>query len=198
MGEAYSKLTPLMKHIPENHLSSIEHRWFAIYSRYRCEKMVHEQLTRKQIEAYLPLKKVIRRHGKQRKKVELPLISNYVFVKIIKKEYVPVLETNHVLNYVKFSSNLISIPEEEIDLLKRIVGDADTEIFGVPQIFSKGDLVEITSGSLTGVVGVLQQIKGKNNVVIALKTLGYSLTIEVGTNSISKLEGHRARTFHQA
>ena len=77
--------------------------------------------------------------------VELPLISCYVFVRIIHAEYVKVLETENVINYVKFGKDIIPIPEQEINTLKQVVGDMEADVIAEPK-FYKGDEVEVITG----------------------------------------------------
>ena len=136
----------------ENHLDEQNPKWFAIYTHYKREKMAAKQLDQSGIAVYLPIQKVTRRYVRKVKKVELPLINHYVFVKITKQEYVHVLQCPYVVNFVKFNKNLVSIPEEEIDLLKRILGESEAvELENVP--LQKGDLVEVIGGQLTGLKG---------------------------------------------
>ncbi len=85
------------------HLDNIEKKWFAIYTRYKREKIVRKQLTEKGVEAYLPLSTHKRVYTRKIKIIELPLISCYVFVKITQSEYLTVASTQDVVKFVKFS-----------------------------------------------------------------------------------------------
>jgi transcription antitermination factor NusG len=169
-----------------NHLDAEIPRWFAVYTHFKREKVVERMLKQKGIECYLPLQKQARKYTRKFRVVELPLISCYLFVKIKKDEYVPVLETEHVLNFVKFSKNLIAIPEAEIDLIRRVVGE------GVPleveqKSMVEGDWVEIISGNLTGLKGQLVAKEGKNQFVIDLDQLGYSIRMSIDPKLLHKL-----------
>ncbi len=169
----------------ENHLHEVESRWFAIYTNYKREKLVQKLLEKKGIEAYLPIQKLTRHYTRKRKTVELPLINCYVFVKIKKSEYVTVLETEDVLRFLKIGRNMIAIPNEEMELLKRIVGEGmavDIE----PSSYTVGDIVEIISGNLTGLQGVLAEVKGKKKMVVELKQLSHSIYMEVAPSLLRK------------
>ena len=107
----------------EDHLHEQEPRWFAVYTRYKREKLVAKRLREKGIEVYLPLQHFTRKYTRKVKEVSLPLISCYVFTRIVKKEYVPVLETPDVVQFVRIAKNLISIPPHEIQILQRVVGE---------------------------------------------------------------------------
>ncbi len=162
-------------------------RWFAIWTRYKCEKYVQKLLTIKGVYTYVPLQKHHRFWGGRRRIVELPLISCYVFVKIKQDEYVPVLETDNVRKFVKTANNLVSIPEQEIDILKRVVGDIELEVTAEPLKYEVGDNVEILSGSLAGMKAKLVVTKKNKFVVIELQNIGYSLRINIHHTNLKKI-----------
>ena len=109
----------------ESHLDELEPRWFAIRTRYKSEKLAHKQLIGRQIDAYLPIRHLIRRYGRKKREIDLPLINNFVFVKIVKKDYLTVLQTEYVNGFLKLGHNLLSIPEEQIDLIKTAWSDKE-------------------------------------------------------------------------
>ncbi|PHN04505.1 UpxY family transcription antiterminator [Flavilitoribacter nigricans] len=162
----------------ENHLDETEAKWFAIYTRYKREKMVAQRLQQKGIEVYLPLQKFTRRYVRKVKHVELPLINCYLFTKITKKEYIPVLETQDVVKFVRFSKNLISIPDAEIQVIQRVVGEA-IEIEVSPSEYLPGDDVEVIAGQLTGLKGKLVKKENDKNFLIELESLGYQMRMQV-------------------
>ncbi len=170
----------------ENHLHDTEARWFAVYTPFRKEKFAQRLLTRKGVEAYVPIQNFTRRYTRKVKMVEMPLINCYVFVHIKKTEYVQVLETEEVLGFVKIGRNLLSIKECEINLLKRIAGEGI--ILSIePACYKVGDKVEIVTGNLAGVVGTLTEIKGKKTMVVELKSLQYAIHIEVPNSNLRKV-----------
>ena len=166
----------------ETQLSDTEAKWFAIYTRYKAEKEVVRLLAKKRIEAYLPINRIVKQYVSKRKIVELPLINCYVFVRIIKDQYVPVLETNNVLKFINFSKKIVAIPDHEIALLKRICQEQlDIEVSQTS--FQKGKPVEIIGGNLTGVHGKLIAQKGKN-FVVELDHIGWGLQMEIDPANI--------------
>jgi len=171
----------------ENHLSRTEARWFAIYTGFRKEKYVQKELTRKGVESYLPTMMHTRQYVRKVKTVELPLISCYVFVKIKQPKYVPVLETEYVHGFVKFSKNLISIPEREIELMRLIVGEK-LAVKAEPTTWEAGEEVEVMSGPLTGLRGKLVRRNNKREFLIQLEHLGYSLHLSAPTHLLRKVE----------
>ena len=170
-----------------NQLDTEVSKWFAVYTNFKREKLVKKMLDQKGIECYLPLRKEVRNWSKKKRTMELPLISCYIFVKITKAEYVPVLETEYILKFVKFAKDLIAIPEDEIQLLKNILqGEVDFEITPVDN-FQKGDSIIIAGGSLAGTKGQLVDFEGKKRVVITLDYIQHTFKLSVEKHLIQKV-----------
>ncbi len=170
-----------------NQLHESEKKWFAVYTLYKREKRVLAALQQKGIDAYLPLLKLTRHYTRKVKKVELPLINCYLFVKIVKEEYLRVLETEEVVSFLKIGKNLISIPEQEINIMKKVVGEQmDIEV--QPGLVQKGASVEVIGGQLTGLKGKLHEIKNEKNFSIELERMGYSIFMEIDPKYLKVVE----------
>jgi len=186
-GEAVPIL--IMNNTPpiENHLDLTTPRWFAIYTRFKREKVVLEELQRKRIEAYLPIQKKVRMYGKRRRVSELPLFNCYLFVKITKSEYVPVLETENVFRFIKFSKNLLAIPEREIEIIRNILGE-NIPVRVRENGFVEGDTVIITRGNLIGIKGKLLEKRSKGNVLVELDHVGFTLQLTMDVSMLERIE----------
>lgn len=170
-----------------NQLHESEKKWFAVYTRYKREKRVLSALHQKGIDAYLPLLKLTRHYTRKIKKVELPLINCYLFVQIVKAEYLSVLETEEVVGFLKIGKNLISIPEQEINIMKKVVGE-QLEVEVHTGLVQKGARVEVIGGQLTGLKGKLHEIKNEKNFSIELERMGYSIFMEVDPKYLKIIE----------
>ena len=170
----------------ENHLDPNEPRWFAVYTRYNREKLVTKKLNERGINAYLPLQSITKTYTRKVHRVQKPLINCYVFTKITKASYIPVLETPDVVQFVKFSKNLIAIPEQEIEIMRRVTGEQlDIEVEEHAK-YNIGDEVEIISGNLTGLRGKLLNT-GNKKFLINLKHAGFALRIEIPSRLLRKI-----------
>lgn len=171
---------------PVNQLDETEPRWFAIYTMAKREKMVARRLAERGIECYLPLQRLTRHYTRKIRHVELPLISGYVFARITKQGYIPVLDTPDVVTFVRFNKNLVAIPDVEIDIIRRVVGDK-LEAQVEPLSINVGDEVEIIGGQLTGIRGKLVARENKREVLLELHTIGYALRVSVSEEHLRKL-----------
>jgi len=178
------KETPISTVI--NHLSQKEEKWFAVYTKYKCEKYIVDQLARKGISAYVPLITKTKRYTSRVKTHIVPLINSHVFVHIKKVDYIRVLQSEYVFTFVKQRKNIISIPDEEINLLKMIVGEVENVEAG-EITYEKGDEVEIIGGNLTGIRGQLIKKEGKNSFVVHLVTIGMQLAITIDKSNLRLL-----------
>jgi transcription antitermination factor NusG len=161
-------------------------RWYAIHTKFKCEKIVLRLLKQKQINVYLPIQKRFRRHGQKMLMSEVPLISCYLFVQITQKDYINVLETDYVMGFVRFAKEIYPIPDTEFNLMRRIAGE-NLDIIVEKSTFYEGDLVEIASGNLAGLQGKLIEVEGKSRVLVELEHLGFSLQISIERQQLLRI-----------
>jgi transcription antitermination factor NusG len=171
----------------ENHLNDSEPRWFAVRTRFRDEKVAFKMLNTYGIQTYLPIQKLIRRYGKKVRHVEMPLINSFVFVKICSHEYKTVLQTEYVTGFLKLGQNILSIPDEQIELMRRLLGEGVELTVEPTMAYEKGDWVEVTAGSLLGLRGVLVNIQGKDKMLVELINSGYTLQISIDKTLLNKI-----------
>jgi transcription antitermination factor NusG len=173
------KQDSISKDLIINQLSVNETKWFAIYTKYKCEKFVADLLVKKGIEAYLPLMTRTRRYTRKIKQYLVPLINCYVFVCINKGQYIKTLETEYVLKFLKQGKDLLAIPHHEIDLLKRVAGDVTDVEIPVGYLPEAGEDVEVSTGHLAGLKGKIVSRTSKKVFLIELETIGFKLRIDI-------------------
>jgi len=162
----------------DRRLTDSEAKWFAVYTRYRREKRIQRLLEEKNIRTFLPLQRFTRRYKYKKRVVELPLISCYLFTKITRKEYVAVLDTPDVVQFVQFSNRMIAIPEQEIQWMQRIIRTGK-EMEVEPIRYRHGEVVEIADGELAGIQGKLLDCKDDKNLLVELSSTRYALRMHV-------------------
>lgn len=153
--------------------------WYAVYIRSRAEKKALLELQFKEIETFLPLTRKLRQWSDRKKWVEMPLIPGYLFVRISRKEYDTVLQTNYVVSYVRFEGKAAIIPDRQIEYLKLLLKQENVTIEITRETLEPGQLIEVIAGPFIGLQGKLIKIKGKSKVAIEMEQLGYSAMIEI-------------------
>src|SRR5262245_30753622 len=97
--------------------------WFAVYTKPRCEKRVHQLLISRGVESYCPLNMVKKQWSDRVKIVEEPLFKSYVFVHISREEQLKVRMTNGVINFVYWLGKPAVIQRHEIDTIRRFLNE---------------------------------------------------------------------------
>jgi len=154
--------------------------WYAVQTRARNEKVIAERLQEQGLDTFLPLVTEIRRWSDRKKKVELPLFSCYVFVKLVisnSQERMSVYRTNGVFGIVSMRGEAIPIPEEQIDALRTVVTQQVS--WSAHPFLKVGQRVRIRGGSMDGVEGVLLSANGDRTLIISVDAIQRSLAVRV-------------------
>jgi transcription antitermination factor NusG len=160
-------------------------RWYALHARSRHEKLVAEELQKKGIETFLPLRRITRHWSDRVKKIDLPLFSGYLFVHIPLKERLEVLQTRGSVRLVGFHSLPVPVSEKELDAVRRFV-EEEISMDPFPYL-AEGDRVYIRSGPLKGVEGFIVRKDKHTRLVISLDLLLQSISVEIDEALVEKI-----------
>ena len=156
--------------------------WFALYTRPRAEKKVHELLTKRGYESYCPLNKVRKRWSDRMKTVYQPLFRSYVFINTSEPEIPIVRRLPGIVSPVMIEGKPAVIPTYEIDTIKRFLNDYE-RVEAVPVQISVNQNVTITGGAFLNAQGDVLAVNGKQ-VKVLIKSLGYELIAWVERDQI--------------
>jgi len=153
--------------------------WYVIYTKPRNEKKVAERLQQIGVTVYCPMITMVKQWSDRKKKVQVPLLSSYVFVSLADKEREKVFEVSGVIRYLFWLGKPAVVRDEEIDALKEGLKDtmASFEVKGI----KVGDLMPIPSGPFQGKEGIIRQIS-KNSLQLILTQLGVLITLHKEEN----------------
>jgi transcriptional antiterminator RfaH len=151
--------------------------WYVLYTKPRFEKKTHLQLSAKGIESFLPLQTVLRRWSDRKKKVEVPLFTSYVFIHAHEKERLLALQSIGVINCVGFKNRPAIIQDLEIENIKKLLNSG--QLLEVIPLISVGSRVQIKKGPLSGMNGILTEIRGNNRFAVSFTEISKSISIEI-------------------
>jgi transcriptional antiterminator RfaH len=156
--------------------------WFAVYTATHHEKQVHEQLTGRRVDSYLPLYKADR-HWKKRSAmtIDIPLFPNYVFVRITHSQRTAVLGTPGVYSIVGSGPKAWELSEREIETLR--AGLPKRKVRPHPYLVV-GDRARIKSGVMAGLEGVIVRQKNNLHLILNLDQIMQSIAIEVAPEEL--------------
>lgn len=160
-------------------------QWYAVYTRPRWEKKVAGLLSRKKIENYCPLNKVIRQWTDRKKTIFEPLFTSYVFVCATEAEFTDIRRTDGILNFVYWLGKPAVIKHEEIETVKDLLSNYSN--VGLEKInVNVNDNVKIIHGPLLSREGKVIEVMN-NSIKVLLPSLGYALVAHVQRSSIEKI-----------
>jgi len=170
--------------------------WYALYTKPRHEKKLTDLLVEKGIEAYAPVRKVLKQWSDRKKWVEEPLIRSYCFVRANPDWYYEALNTYGAVRYVWFNGEPAPIPNRQINTLKALMG-SDLEVETITHILKPGSLVKVIAGPLIGTTGELVSIAGSKKVIIRIDHLETVVSVSISPLLLEKLPDRKVKTEHE-
>jgi transcription elongation factor/antiterminator RfaH len=161
-------------------------RWYAIYTKSRNEKKAAQELRSRGVEVYLPTIKTLRQWSDRKKWVEEPLFKSYLFVRILDKDYLDVLQARGVVHFITFQKKRVPIPDPQIEAVRAYLNETDP----IPPDelhFEPGSRVEITRGTMRGLTGTMVKVRGKHRVVIEIEVINEKLFLNVPKSFLQAL-----------
>ncbi len=168
---------------PEN-----DKNWYAIFTKPRSEKKVHQRMQDQDIESFLPLVKTVRQWSDRKKTLEVPLIPSYIFVYLPEKDLYRTLPIQGTVNVLKHLGKPARIREVEIENLRILSNNSEGHNITHGVSVSKGDDVEVTNGPFMGLIATCVN-EGKNHrVVVNIDSLGSSFNVNIPLSFLRKIE----------
>lgn len=165
--------------------------WYVVYTRSKCEKKVAALLSKKEIENYCPLNRVIQQWADRKKLVYKPLFTSYVFVKATAQELYGVKQVStDIVNFVYWLGKPAIVREVEIENIRRFLDDY-TDVKLEKSMVQIGDKVRIIDGPLALYEGNILSVD-KSKVKLSLPSLGYSMIAELKLSNVEVVESNHS------
>jgi len=151
--------------------------WYALQVRSRYEMGVARHLRGMGYEEFLPLYECRKRWSDRIKEMQVPLFPGYLFCRFDLQDRLPILKTPGVIQVVGYNRQPIPVDEDEIKSIQTVVSSG---IPNQPWPFLKvGEKVQIESGPLRGLAGVLVELKGNRRLILSVSLLQRSVAVEM-------------------
>lgn len=143
--------------------------WYVLHTKPRHEKKVEKDLLAIGINAYCPTRLEYRVWSDRKKKIEKPVLSSMVLVRIDEKELNNVFYSKSVLRYMFWLGKRAIVRDSEIEILKQSLLNKNVL---APKV---GSTIGITS--FGNKLGTIDKVS-KNKIWVSLQELGYKLMLE--------------------
>jgi transcription antitermination factor NusG len=156
--------------------------WFALRLRSNYERVAGVHLRERGYDQFAPSYQVEKRWSDRTKRTELFLFPGYIFCRFDPNNRLPILTVPGVVEVVGFGKTPQHIPDAEIERVRRMI---ESGVLVTPYPYMEvGQAVLIEHGPLSGVEGILAEVKGKTRLVVSVNLLRRSVSAEVDRNSI--------------
>lgn len=149
--------------------------WFVLHTRSRQEKILAAEMAAVNIACYLPLVERVRTQGARKVSVSLPLFPGYVFLRGTR-------EQAFVADRTKRVANIISVPDQnhfewELENLHTALSHR-VPLDPFPYL-SEGVRVEVRSGPMRGLQGIVESRKSMDRLILQIDMLGRAMSMEI-------------------
>jgi len=165
-------------------ITPLQPQWYALYTRSRFEKKLLYELTLRQVEVFLPMREILSRWKDRKKKIWVPLFPGYIFVNHVDtpENRYRVLNVPGAVNFVDVCGRPNPVPEEQIMAVRRFL---ETSLTIDPYPYVRiGTRVEVISGPLAGVRGILIEKRGKFRFVLQVDLIRQAISVEIDVSDI--------------
>jgi transcription antitermination factor NusG len=170
----------------EEQSDSMPYPWFALRVKSRSEKVVATIARNKGFEEFLPLYQSRRRWSDRFKSVELPLFPGYVFCRLNPEFRLPLLTIPGVLGFIGIGRVPAPIEDAEITAIQTAIGAG---LLAEPYPFLEvGQRVRVAEGPLTGLEGLLVEVRKQQRIAVSVSLLKRSVAVEIDRHWVRPLD----------
>lgn len=164
---------------------TLNESWYAVHVKPRSELSVARHLDAKGYEQFVPLYRSRRRWADRVKELEQPLFPQYVFCRTTINASGRIVSTLGVIRLVGVGNMPIAIDDHEIEALQVIV---KTRLRAEPWPYLHvGQRVELATGPLKGVQGVLTRFANRDRLIVSISLLQRSVSVEVSGHDVTPI-----------
>lgn len=158
--------------------------WHVLHTKSRQEKSLSEDLTAMGIAHYLPLLRQVRYYGKRKAIVELPIFGGYVFLRGTLEQAYQADRTHRLARVIRVADQQ-QLQWELVNL--HVAMESGVGLSPYP-FLKKGVRVEVVSGPLRGLQGVVEDRVNDRRLLLQIEMLGTAVSVEIDGGMLEPLE----------
>jgi transcription antitermination factor NusG len=149
--------------------------WYVLRTLARQEKILASDLRAKSIGYFLPLLRVERLYGNRRLEVEIPMFTGYLFLRGSLDDAYFADRTGRVAQIITVNDQVRL--DRELANLAQVLG-VNTKVDPYPYL-KKGVRVEVRSGPLRGLQGLVEDRARRHRLILQVDALGQAVSVEI-------------------
>src|SRR5437762_1165267 len=95
--------------------------WHVAYTSPQSERKAKRKLDAIGVKSFLPMQSVLRQWSDRKKKMEVPLFPNYIFINVNSFERYNVIKIPELVCYISFEGQVAVVPDTLIESLEKVI-----------------------------------------------------------------------------
>ena len=166
--------------------------WFVVKTNPKAELKVKQRLIDAGLSTFLPTITVIKIWSDRKKKTQQVLIPSTLFVQANANQLNDVYPIQGVHSILKFLGKPAVVKDHEINTLKILTENGETDVVSPVSNYKKGELVEVCNGPFNGLIAHVLQDKSKFRLIVEIESLGSGFEVNVPKSFVQKRSEKRA------
>ena len=161
--------------------------WYVIKTRSRSEDKVAQRINAIGMHVYLPLQKTIRQWSDRKKKIEVPLIPNTLFVETDQKSLNQLYNIPGFHSILKFLGKPALVRQNEINNLKLLLQEnieIKKEDF---REFKKGESIEVIRGPMQGIIATSIDDGRTHKLIVEIESMEQRFIVHIPKSCVRKI-----------
>lgn len=163
--------------------------WYVARVQVKCEKKYALQIAKLGYETFVPVQEEIRQWSDRKKRIERVLIPLIIFFKADEEGAKQVQKLTFVYDLLRAPGErkAATIPDDQIERLKFMIGNSDDEIIIQQAAINIGDKVRVERGALKGMEGyAASSPDGKTTISIIIEKL-FCASVKINPADLKKI-----------
>jgi transcriptional antiterminator RfaH len=163
---------------------SFANLWHVLHTLPRQEKAVARDLDARGLTNFLPLRRKMTCVGRRKIESTVPLFPGYVFLHSAMEQAYEVDRAGRVAQIIRVADQQQF--EFEIEQIRKAI-DAGAELTPYRNL-PVGRSAEVRTGPLQGIVGVVEEHKEMNRLILRIKTLGQAVSLDIDAELLEAID----------
>jgi hypothetical protein len=165
-------------------IGEISGQWWVAHTKSRNEKALANDLIVRGIPYFLPMTWTVTRKTRRPVRSLMPVFMSYMFFCGNDDHRVEVLQTHRVANIIDIVDQLEFVTE--LSQVERAI-KADVPLTQ-HHFVKKGQWCRVTAGSLMGLEGIVEDLRGMTRLILQVNMLGQATSVEIGADMVEVIE----------
>ena len=159
-------------------------QWWVAHTKSRNEKALANDLIVRDIPYFLPMTWTVTKKTRRPVRSLMPVFTGYMFFCGDEDQRVEVMRTHRVANVIDVVDQLVFVTE--LSQVEKAIKEAVA--LTQHHFVKKGQWCRVTAGSLMGLEGIVEDLRGITRLILQVNMLGQATSVEIDADMVEVIE----------